>query len=899
MARTARDGETAPGSVFEGWNIGATSVKRVRLHEDGVMETDIRRHGGDPGYTIRLMLDHGGRTPHGAVVTGPEAMSFLALPYLPESICIEAALGHLGLHPDLVFSLGGESFVVYCMAGGSVRRMMSSNRCAAGSGEFLVQQFGRMNLDLTSGIQAARQGRPVALASRCSVHCKSDSTHKLNKGECTPADIACSLIASLANKIAALIVATGWPHGHVLLAGGLAQSAQLVDELSRLLPGTRFEVAPESGYLEAAGAAVAARQDGTRLLPDLDAWVKPADAGRFPKRPPLSQFADRVIRIQDPGTIPLRPGMHFILGVDAGSTTTKAILLDRDSGRLAARCYLRTHGNPVQAAFECIAALERQVGGVPHRVVQAAVTGSGREIVSLYLDNCTAFNEILAHARAAREFAADADTLFEIGGQDAKFVVLQASIPVDYAMNDGCSAGTGSFLEEAAASDMQVPIEQLGPLALSSTAPIAFGERCAAFINSEVRSALQQGVPRADVLAGLVYAIVENYLSRVVGSRQIGRMVVLQGGVALNPAVAPAVAALAGVKVTVPPNPELMGCEGAARMVGDLLSTGAVPAWERDLSSFGTVRTETKPPFTCTTCENRCQVERYRLGGKTLAFGGLCSKWEMARRPRTLRYAEGRDLVALRHDLMFQAFQPPPPKHPRGRVGLPLALTTYELYPLHARFWSGLGFEAVLSRHGLGSRRTSAPMCYPAELMHAAVDDLLSQGVDFVFLPYMREFPAVLLSGLISAGDRTTAMRALTARGRIGFIEMLDQRWRGIAAQSGLMFSPYVPFSDVVREGHKRISMNGYTEAPATIGRYASILASGAFDGYVNIGAFNCAPANTASAVIHALSLRIDTPYAVIESDGDCMTSGQLRQLETVAVQCRRRREDPDARLSA
>ena len=801
MDRTAGGAESSPDAVFEGWNIGAVSVKRVRLRANGAIEADIRRHGGDPGRTIRLMLDHGGRIPAGAVVTGPQSLSFLSLPYLPESICVEAALGHLGLHPDLVVSLGGESFVVYCMAGGSVRRMLSSSRCAAGSGEFLVQQFGRMNLDLEAGVAAARHGRRVALASRCSVHCKSDATHKLNKGECTSADIACSLIASLAAKVVTLIVASGWPHRRVLLAGGLAQCTQLVDDLSSLLPEARFDVAPESGYLEAAGAAIAARKDGTQALPALAAWVKPADSGQFPKREPLSRFSHRVTRIEDPGTVPLRPGMHFILGVDAGSTTTKAVLLDRDSGRIAARCYLRTHGNPVQAAFDCIAELARQAAGVPHRVVQAAVTGSGREIVSIYLDNCTVFNEILAHARAVREFAPDVDTLFEIGGQDAKFVALQAGIPVDYSMNDGCSAGTGSFLEEAAASDMEVPIEQLGPLALSSTAPIAFGERCAAFINTEVRSALQQGVPRADVLAGLVYAIVENYLSRVVGSRQIGRAVVLQGGVALNPAMAPAVAALAGVHVTVPPNPELMGCEGAARMAGDLLSTGALPAWERDLGSFGRVRMETRAPFTCSACENRCEVQRFRLGERTLAFGGLCSKWEMVRRVKSLRPAEGRDLVALRHELMFKTFAPAPPSRPRGRIGLPLALTTYELYPLYASFLCGLGFEVVLSRRGCGSRRTSAPMCYPGELMHAAVDDLLNQGVDFVFLPYMREFPpgpndmhAYLcpitqdMPGVIAAFFESAAERILTPE--IGLAPHLEtvtlQELAGLGARLGV-----------------------------------------------------------------------------------------------------------------
>jgi predicted nucleotide-binding protein (sugar kinase/HSP70/actin superfamily) len=174
-----------------------------------------------------------------------------------------------------------------------------------------------------------------------------------------------------------------------------------------------------------------------------------------------------------------------------------------------------------------------------------------------------------------------------------------------------------------------------------------------------------------------------------------------------------------------------------------------------------------------------------------------------------------------------------------------------------------------------------------------------TQAEDIVRLGFSQGYTApvdqcsmpVLLSELMFAGDRPTAMRALHARVRIGFVEMLDQRWRRIAAESGLLFSPYVPFADVEREGHQRISLNGYTEAPITVGRYAALLGSGAFDGYVNIGAFNCAPASTASAVIHALSLRTDTPYAVIESDGDAITTGQLRQLETVAVQCRRRRE--------
>jgi predicted CoA-substrate-specific enzyme activase len=728
-------------SFVEGWNIGSVSIKRVRLYQDGAIRAEVCRHAGDPERAIRPLLEQPADFPAAAVATGPEARSLFTLPYLPESICIESALRHLALSPDMVVSLGGETFLVYCIAGGSVRRAISSNRCAAGSGEFLAQQFRRMNLDFQAGLAAARQGRRVSLASRCSVHCQSDATHKLNKGDCTPADIARSLIAELAAKIAILIQSTGWPRARVLLTGGLAGSEQLVKDLADLLPDAQFEVSPHSGYFEALGAAAAAQNPATLPPGPLDTWLELAGAHRFPTRLPLSRFTHQVTRIEDGGLAAPRPGIELILGLDAGSTTTKAVLLDRASGRVVAGCYLRTHGNPVGASFECLAELHRQMAGVPYRVVQAAATGSGREIVSLYLDRCLIFNEILAHARAAREVAPDVDTLFEIGGQDAKFVALEAGMPVDYSMNDGCSAGTGSFLEEAAASDMQVPIQQIGPLALMSDRPIAFGERCAAFINSEVRAALQQGVPRADVLAGLVYAILDNYLSRVVGARQIGRKVLMQGGVALNPAVAPAAAAITGLTVVVPPRPELMGCEGAARMAGDLLDAGTVPAWDRQLSSLGRTAVQIKAPFACPSCENKCEVQRIAIGDRTHAFGGLCSKWEIVRRPKNLRRPEGRDLIALRQQIMFTQFAPSPCHQPRARVGLPLALTTYELYPLYSKFLSGLGCQVILSRPGHGSRRTNAPVCYPGELMHAAMDDLLAAGLDFVFLPYMHEFP--------------------------------------------------------------------------------------------------------------------------------------------------------------
>ena len=730
--------------AWEGWNVGSVTVRRVRVDEGGTVLVQARRHGGDVAGVMRSLLaeagaDWGGKVADGAAITGPLAASVSSLPYVPESICLERALQALKISPNIALSLGGETFVVYCLQDGRIRNMVSSSRCAAGSGEFIIQQLARMGLEPDEGMELARQGRHVSMASRCSVHIKSDATHKLNKGECAPRDIAHTLIVDLAARIHALIVSTSWPLDSIVVSGGLALNGLLVDELRRLLPQSNVLALPESPYLEAYGAALVASGNG-QLQKPLVEYLLPAGKQGFEVMPPLAAFVGQVRRLAPDAPLPPYPGMRVLLGVDAGSTTTKAAVLERESGRVVAACYLRTHGNPLRATGLCLAEIQRQIGSCPLEVVQAAVTGSGRDLVSVSLGGCLSFNEILAHARAAREAHPAADTIFEIGGQDAKFISLLGGVPVDYSMNDGCSAGTGSFLEETAASDMHFRAEEIGPLALEAKAPLAFGERCAAFINSEIRTALQAGADQKDILAGLAYAIVKNYLSRVVGTRRIGGTVLLQGGVALNQAIAPAVASLSGSEVVVPKNPELMGCVGAALMARDLLAEGKVAEQSQPLAHFEGLRTESAGSFHCEVCQNRCEVRRLRIGEQTYPFGGLCSRWEMQRRPKSLRYKEGKDLVGLRDKLMFGTFAPEPVAAPRGRVGLPLALSTYELYPFYARLLSELGFEVVLSRPGQGRRNTHATLCYPAELLHAAADDLLAQGVDWIFLPQLREF---------------------------------------------------------------------------------------------------------------------------------------------------------------
>jgi predicted CoA-substrate-specific enzyme activase len=665
----------------------------------------------------------------------------LNLPYRAEAECIERALSFHGMKPDMLLSLGGESFSVYTMRDGIIRNIVSTTKCAAGTGEFIVQQFQRMNLGLEDGLAAARSGKDVELATRCSVHCKSDATHKLNKGECRPADIAFSLMNDLAKKIVNMVEMAQWPTDLIVISGGLAKNELLVGMVRTMLPAAKIVLLQESEYLEAFGASLYAadprgQDDAT------PAKVLETDGAGLDRVGPLRDaelLVDYRVRRWEGSAV--ASGASYILGLDAGSTTTKAVLFNTKEGTIDARCYLRTHGNPVAATRQCLLQLIEQVGETPIEIIQAGATGSGREMVSVYLDNCLSFNEILAHARAASEEIGNVDTLFEIGGQDSKFISFLKGIPIDYAMNEGCSAGTGSFLEESASVDMSVKLDEISERALRGGTPVAFGERCAAFINTDLRNALQQGAQQDDVLAGLVYSIADNYISRVVGARNLGDTIVFQGGVALNRSVALAIAARTGRKVVVPAHPELMGCVGTALKTRDLLERGDVKPRAFDLRDLVKGEMEEQGTFPCAACENRCEIRRISIRGKAFPFGGLCSKFESARQKKR-KITEGIDMVSMRNQLMFEEFGPKPVAKARGTIGLPLALTAYELLPFYARFINELGYNVVLSKPSkIGNSKTKAALCYPCQVMHGAVYDL-AEGVDYLWIPYVLEMSA-------------------------------------------------------------------------------------------------------------------------------------------------------------
>ena len=549
-----------------GINIGSASIKVVMLHDDRVLWSRVVAHEGNCIETLSSIIREN-NPPVGtrSLVTGTEGRYLVNINSVLESICIEEALAHLALKVDAVVSLGGENFVVYTIdESAKIITSFAGNKCASGTGEFFKQQLGRMDLRLNDVGKLPDNARVCRMSSRCSVFMKSDCTHKLNKGEATKADIVLSLSDVMATKVSDFLKRARIKKGRVLLAGGVTRNNYIVRFIKEKLPDIELVVPDQASYFEAFGAALLARRSGSPL-PPIGSLFRPQEID-FARYQPLASAQGMVTYLPSKrGTV--RPHGEYILGVDGGSTTTKVALIDIQTDEIVASHYGRTHGDPVNALKECIAEVKKQIrgeiGDAPITISLASTTGSSREILGVFLETPAVYNEIIAHAVGTTYFKPDIDTIFEIGGQDAKYALIKNRVPIDYAMNEACSAGTGSFLEESASGDLNInDVRAIGEIAMRAAGPLKFGEQCSAFINSDIRKAIQLGASREDITAGLITSIVSNYLNRVVGNRTIGDNIVLQGGVALNKAVPLAFAMLMGKSITIPPDPELLGCFG-------------------------------------------------------------------------------------------------------------------------------------------------------------------------------------------------------------------------------------------------------------------------------------------------------------------------------------------------
>ncbi len=727
-----------------GINIGSTSVKVVLCNNNEIQKFCVLPHEGDvPGTLGKIVA--GIRIPDNAkaIVTGNEGRFMINLPRVIESVCIEEVLRHLVVDPVAVVSMGGEDLVVYTIGEDKkIKTSFSGNKCAAGTGEFFKQQLARMDMTLNDVASIPADSKVMKLSTRCSVFMKSDCTHRLNKGEATKGDIVLSLSNVMAIKVVDFLKKARIQKGVVVLTGGITQNLFILQFIKEKLPNVTFLVPESAPYFEAYGAALLAQTYGGLIGDNL--FEKHTVS--FPRFSNLTSALDKVTYIPSKRSR-AKPGGEYILGVDGGSTTTKACLIDIHTHEIVADYYGRTHGDPVKALKQCIEQIQQQlyeqIGDASITISLAATTGSSREILGVFLETPAIYNEIIAHSVGTTYFKPDIDTIFEIGGQDAKYVYLKNGVPIDYAMNEACSAGTGSFLEESAQGDLNIAHAwEIGDIALQAEEPLKFGEHCSAFINSDIRKAIQQGASKEDITAGLVTSIVANYLNRVVGNRTIGNAIVLQGGVAKNKAVPLAFAMLLQKNITVPPDPELMGCFGVAMVALQKLQSGLLQKKLYSLDAIVQTEIIYEREFTCKSCDNYCPIRVLKVNGNKYMFGGRCNKYANMRKKRIINDDEVVDFIEKRNQLLFEECAPQPLTGSSPiRVGIPLCFSTYSLWPLYAWFFSQLGVAIVTSDEisDEGKAKAESAYCFPAEIAHGAVKNILDKGVDYIFLPHMKE----------------------------------------------------------------------------------------------------------------------------------------------------------------
>ncbi|MBQ9069676.1 MAG: CoA activase, partial [Eggerthellaceae bacterium] len=636
--------------------------------------------------------------------------------------------------------IGGQSAYYVCgLGGGEAHQFAQNESCAAGTGSFLVDQMGRLGLRVEDYSQLVEGARSIPrLSGRCAVFAKTDIIHRQQEGA-DVRDILLGLCYAFAKSYKATIVRGLSVEPPVALVGGVAKNAGVVRAFSDVFKLEEGQlIADESlAFAQAAGAALeaaerlAARSDDSGF-PESQGTntdvLGHAGAGDNPFSPfALADLRQRIaqelemeddlLRLDALRPYPYTSGAGYVLrprpwpksekgttlcylGIDVGSTSTNLVLVD-DEGQLLDAQYLRTGGDAAKAVREGLASSGERLGdAVDVRAV--ATTGSGRERMGKLVGADVVRDEITAQARAAAAADSQVDTVFEIGGQDSKFVSLKDGNVADFQMNKICAAGTGSFVEEQAAR-LGIDLSDFGPLALSSCAPIDLGERCTVFVETAINAALAKGAPLADVAAGVALSIVRNYLHKVVGTKPVGNHVVLQGGVAFNPAIVAAFASFYGDRLTVSPYFAVSGAVGAALLAKEAHDAGQVA--QSAFRGFWLERAS-QAPAQAKEEEVQRNLEFFRKT-QALLTAGYTGKIDPAKKT----------------------------------VGIPRALLMYKFFPLANAFFTQLGYNVLVTDES-GEEAVAAAqeyaqgeVCFPVKLVYGHMRALVDAGVDYIFMP--------------------------------------------------------------------------------------------------------------------------------------------------------------------
>ena len=756
-----REGAQARRVHQLGIDVGSTTVKAVVLDGNRVLYSDYRRHNADVRAELgRLLADIEARHPGLEVVSaitgsgGLTTARAMGIPFVQEVIAGTEATRRLHPEVDVVIELGGEDAKLTYLHPTPEQRM--NGTCAGGTGAFIDQMAQLLHTD-APGLNelASRYKTLYPIASRCGVFAKSDLQPLINQGAAGE-DLAASVLQAVVTQTIAGL-ACGRPiRGHVMFLGGplhFLPELRAAFERSLAEQVDAFTCPPDAQLYVAVGAALMSGGEPTTLA-ELAERLRTGDTSAmrtsrmrplFTDDDELEAFRARHARATVPRTgWPAPPEdpdavVDCFLGIDAGSTTIKAVVLDPED-RIVWEHYAGNEGDPVTAAVEI---LRRVHVEMPEhvRIVRSCVTGYGESIVKAALHIDEGVVETMAHYRAAARLNPEVTSVIDIGGQDMKYLRIRDHAVDSISVNEACSSGCGSFLQTFAQT-MGTDVRAFARAAMDSTNPVDLGTRCTVFMNSSVKQAQKEGADVRDISAGLSYSVVRNALYKVIKLKDpsdLGERVVVQGGTFLNDSVLRAFELLTGRQVVRPDIAGLMGAYGAAltaRMHDSGQGASSLATVEA-LEGFS-VETTRK---TCRLCQNHCQMTISTFSnGERHVSGNRCERG--ASLERVPKKSELPNLYDWKYKRIFGYRRLTAGKAFRGDMGVPRVLGMYENYPFWFTMLTKLGFRVMISgrsNHALFEEGMesipSENVCYPAKLVHGHIEALLKKGVTNIFYP--------------------------------------------------------------------------------------------------------------------------------------------------------------------
>ena len=759
MSQDSKNAVGSGDSYYLGFDIGSVSLNTVILDQNNnILEDYYEYVHGKPFNVINerlsLILE---KIPAelitGIAVTGTAGKLVTELiggTFVNEIIAQSTSTSQLFPEARTIVEIGGEDSKLILLEKDPVdghSRLVDfemNSICAAGTGSFLDQQARRIGVPIEKefGEMALRSADPPRIAGRCSVFAKSDMIH-LQQIATPLHDIVAGLCFALARNFRSNVAKSKDIKKPVVFSGGVAANIGMVRAFREVLNLTDEEliIPPHHASMGAIGAVMYARANkldmnhfsGTDKLRE----YLSKDSTLFVSLPPLKQSEAQYRKV----IYPIDKGngiLRVYLGLDIGSLSTNVVLID-EQHRVISRRYLPTAGKPLEAIQRGLTEIYDEVGE-DVEVVGAGTTGSGRYLTGDFIGADTIQNEITAQATAAIDFDPTVDTIFEIGGQDSKYISIENGVVVDFEMNKVCAAGTGSFLEEQAEKLNISIIDEFGEMALGSECPVKLGDRCTVFMESDVNSFMQKGARNENLIGGLAYSIVYNYLQKVVVDRKIGEKIFFQGGVTNNKAVVAAFEKVTGKKIIIPPHFDVTGAIGAAILAQRSMEKGQKTRFR----GFGVRNVNYDiSRFVCQACTNHCEIRRVKLDGfkKPLFYGGRCEKYETDDRKKIR--TDIPNLFEKRLEMLLDGFVETKTKK-STTIGIPRALMVfYQQFPFWRTFFEELGFNIVLSKESDKALLTksietiTAEACLPVETMHGHVIDLIEKDVDYIFIPFI------------------------------------------------------------------------------------------------------------------------------------------------------------------